>query len=325
MQQKKRASLKDVAKLAGVNFTLVSKYLNHNPQARMSEDTRKRINDAIRELNYRPSSTARSLRYGHTSTIGLISSNLTNPYNAHVVDLVLRLTRERGYQLLIALNDLGKGDAELIRTLFANDVDGILLGGEIVLTGRPDCPAGIYDGASQGISQIFPELDKPLTEALESNPGTIGGLFFQKNWKDALMRTARQLKRKVNCLQCPMPLPKRIKAIHDFLEKNRPDVIVTSGWHTLDILTRNILPVMPGYVPRIIGYANCTGPFFDTPFLSGLIYSSTTELIKSSCDILISQIANNDTSAISKTIPARYISAESDEFRKFITQDFQIT
>lgn len=291
----------------------------------MSEETRQRVSEAIRVLNYRPSATARSLRYGHNRTIGFISSNLTNPYNAHVIDLVLRLARERGYQLLIALNDLGKEDTELIGTLFANDVDGILLGGEIVLAGKPDCPAGIYDGSSKGISQVLPDIDGPMLEALQGTSGTIGGLFFQKNWKDTLKRSAKKLQREAFCLQCPMPLQKRIQEIRDFLEKHRPDTIVTSGWHTLDILTKHILPEQPGYTPKIIGYANCTGPFFNTPYLTGLIYSSTTLLLQNSLETLISQIETNDTTKVLKKIPAKFIPANSPEFTEFITQEFQIT
>ena len=45
-------TLKDVAKLAGVSFTLVSKYLNRNPQARMTPETRERIDRAIARTDH---------------------------------------------------------------------------------------------------------------------------------------------------------------------------------------------------------------------------------------------------------------------------------
>lgn len=61
-----RVTLKDVAKEAGISFTLVSKYLTHNPNARMREETKQRIDEAIKKLNYRPSSVARSLKNGTT-------------------------------------------------------------------------------------------------------------------------------------------------------------------------------------------------------------------------------------------------------------------
>ena len=96
-------TLKDVAKLAGVSFTLVSKYLNRNPQARMTPETRERIDRAIAELGYRPSAAARSLRRGCTRTLGLVIGNLTNAYFAHFADAALREANAAGYQLLISL------------------------------------------------------------------------------------------------------------------------------------------------------------------------------------------------------------------------------
>ncbi len=71
-----RPTLKDVAEKAGVNFTLVSKYINGNPQARMTPETRERIDSAIRELNYRPSASARALRIGRNRTIGMVSGEI---------------------------------------------------------------------------------------------------------------------------------------------------------------------------------------------------------------------------------------------------------
>lgn len=63
-----RVTLKDVARLANVNFTLVSKYINQTPGVRMRPETRQRIESAIHELKYQPITVARrpSLRaYGY--------------------------------------------------------------------------------------------------------------------------------------------------------------------------------------------------------------------------------------------------------------------
>ena len=78
-----KTTLKDVAKLAGVNFTLVSKYINNNPSARMTLETKEKIQKAIEELDYHPSKVARALRSGKTNTVGLLIGNLTNKYFAH--------------------------------------------------------------------------------------------------------------------------------------------------------------------------------------------------------------------------------------------------
>ena len=321
----KNASLKDVAELAGVSFTLVSKYLTNNPQARMSPETKERIDNAIRKLNYRPSATARSLRYGRSHTIGFISTNLTNPYHAHVVDLALRLARTKGYQLLIALDEVSNGDAELIERLFASEVDGILLCGNMVLTGRPTCPISIYDGAAKEVFHLGPDIMQPLADAMQNTGGSVGGLFFQRNWEEAFIATTRELNREAYMLHCPIPLEERKEAIRKFLGEHRPELLITSGWHTLTMITEMFLPEMPDYNPRIVCQANCTGPFFDEPHIQGVIYSSTTELIRHSLDLLLAQIEDREQDEINPLIPARYVSADDPEYRNFITREFHLT
>ncbi len=57
-----RTRIKDIAERVGVSTALVSMYLNDHPLARMSEDTKRKIDEAVREMNYQPSATARSLK-----------------------------------------------------------------------------------------------------------------------------------------------------------------------------------------------------------------------------------------------------------------------
>ena len=122
-----RATLKDVAKEAGISFTLVSKYLTNNPNARMREETKKRIDEAVKKLNYRPSSVARSLKNGTTKTIGLVISNLRNPYFSLFADYTLREAKAAGYQLLISLCDYGKEEEQKsLYSLMERQCDGIL-------------------------------------------------------------------------------------------------------------------------------------------------------------------------------------------------------
>lgn len=123
-----KPTLKDVAKLAGVNFTLVSKYLNHSSQARMTPETRARIDSALKELNYRPSASARTLRSGKSRTIGLVCGDLTNAYSAHFANLILNFLREHGYQLLIAVRG-SEADCAALDFLTDRDVDGLILSG----------------------------------------------------------------------------------------------------------------------------------------------------------------------------------------------------
>lgn len=72
------ATLYDVAKLAGVSKTLVSRFINNKPG--VSEKSKKAIAKAMKELNYTPNELARSLVLQKTSTIGVILDSLCEPY-----------------------------------------------------------------------------------------------------------------------------------------------------------------------------------------------------------------------------------------------------
>ena len=72
------ASIYDVAKLAGVSKTLVSRVINN--QKGVGEKSRQRILDAMEELNYRPNAIARSLVLQRTNIIGVIMDNLCQPF-----------------------------------------------------------------------------------------------------------------------------------------------------------------------------------------------------------------------------------------------------
>ena len=76
-----RVTLKTIAEKAGVSVSLVSMHLNHHPLSeRIADETRKRIDAAVKELNYRPSITARTLRNGKSRTIGLVIGQIAGIY-----------------------------------------------------------------------------------------------------------------------------------------------------------------------------------------------------------------------------------------------------
>lgn len=88
------ATIKDVAKLAGVSICTVSRALadknNIKPQ------TRERVLSAARELDYKPNFSARSLKIGSTNTLGLIVPDITNPYYPKVAKALRNMPAGRG-------------------------------------------------------------------------------------------------------------------------------------------------------------------------------------------------------------------------------------
>ncbi len=93
------AVIKDVAYLAGLSVSAVSKYLK-NPDS-VRPDTRQKIESAIKELNYVPSTEARALRTGLTGMISIISPNITNPFFAELFSIIQTSAAERGYTAIL--------------------------------------------------------------------------------------------------------------------------------------------------------------------------------------------------------------------------------
>ena len=92
--------MSDVAKLAGVGTMTVSRVLSGS--VRVSEDTAKRVFDAIATLNYRPNEVARSLRDQRTHQIGVIVPNLLDPFFAICAQTVSMVAKEHAYSVVIA-------------------------------------------------------------------------------------------------------------------------------------------------------------------------------------------------------------------------------
>ncbi|MGG4609212.1 ribose operon transcriptional repressor RbsR [Providencia sp. Me31A] len=120
------ATMKDVARLAGVSTSTVSHVINKNRY--VSESITLRVNSAIKELNYAPSAVARSLKMNRTNTIGMLLTTSNNPFYAEVVRGVERSCYERGYSLILCNTegDLQRMDHSL-ETLLQKRVDGLLI------------------------------------------------------------------------------------------------------------------------------------------------------------------------------------------------------
>lgn len=123
-----RATLHEVAQLAGVDVSTASRVLRGDLNQRVSEETRQRILDAAKQLAYQANFTARSLRAAKTFTLGIAIPQLDNPVFAQMIVGVERGARERGYSLLIAhIEGGGMDDTAYERLATANRVDGLLI------------------------------------------------------------------------------------------------------------------------------------------------------------------------------------------------------
>lgn len=93
-------TLEQVAKKAGVSSATVSRVLNNASTVKNS--TRARVMRAASELNYHPNLHARSLARGHSRTLGIILSNMENPFFFDIFQTLESLARARGYEAVVA-------------------------------------------------------------------------------------------------------------------------------------------------------------------------------------------------------------------------------
>jgi DNA-binding LacI/PurR family transcriptional regulator len=125
MTARRHATATDVARLAGVSQSAVSRAFT--PGASIAEETRARVEDAARELGYRPNAIARSLTTRRSRIIGVAAAYLQNHFYPEVLEALSRGLQARGYQLLLFTPDAGRHADPQLQDVLAWRVDGLIL------------------------------------------------------------------------------------------------------------------------------------------------------------------------------------------------------
>jgi LacI family transcriptional regulator len=129
--RRRRPTIYDVARLAGVSTATVSRALNDT--GRVAAAKRAAIDAAVEQLGYRPNTIARSLVTRSTQTIALLLPEITNPFYAELVTGIQQLTLERDYTMLLCTTDFDPEQEErYLRLLRAKHVDGALVDGLVL-------------------------------------------------------------------------------------------------------------------------------------------------------------------------------------------------
>ena len=148
----KNVTIKDVAKAAGVSYSTVSRALTGSPE--ISEETRSRILQICKEMNYTVNTVARSMVKKSTKLLGLIIPSVNNPFMSELAYHIDRQARARGYNIILCNSSR---DPELERELFelmiGRQVDGILLS-----------PAGM-----ESYEKLYPYLSRIPTVFIGEN------------------------------------------------------------------------------------------------------------------------------------------------------------
>ena len=203
-------TLKDVAKNADVSTTTVSYVLNDTGS--VSKQVKNRILATIKKLGYTPSRTAQAMRTGRSKSLGLILSDITNPFFPELAQKIEDAAYNQGFAIILVdcQNDLEK-EEEGISILIRHGVDGVLW-----------CP--VSDAIPESISRLSAPLvviDRPIEgfDIVQSN-----------HHKGGIMLSEFVLKlghRKIGLLLGPQSLSSQAQRKKGFIEnaKNKLEIL----------------------------------------------------------------------------------------------------
>ena len=309
-----RATLKDVAKEAGISFTLVSKYLTNNPNARMREETKKRIDEAVKKLNYRPSSVARSLKNGTTKTIGLVISNLRNPYFSLFADYTLREAKAAGYQLLISLCDYGKEEEQKsLYSLMERQCDGILYCEQMFpeIHINRNCPLVLLEQKSDRFLYAKSDDSDSLPQAVahlasRGHSGIFSVCSEYCDWQPILEEECRKRHLHLKSRTTIPDLNARREILHEIC-REAPSAILSYGWQTTVQLLRLIELEYPDYKPDIITNYHFPHPLFSNPRIIGVIWNDLPNLVRETVALLLKKVEGGTGKSLE--LPTRFFPA----------------
>lgn len=119
-------TLKDVAEKSGVTVTTVSRVLNN--RGYISEETRKKVYEAMKELNYHPNELARSLTKKRTNVIGVIVPSIAHPFFSKVVNYLEYYAAQRDYKIMLCnSHHQREKEIEYFDMLKSNKVAGVVM------------------------------------------------------------------------------------------------------------------------------------------------------------------------------------------------------
>ena len=124
-RNEKTITLKDVAIEAGISLATASRVISR--KGYFSEVNKKKVLKAVKKLSYKPNRLARSLKLRHTNTIGLMITDIINPFYSYLTDGVLDCSKKYGYHIIVCVTDEDpKQEREYLKVLMEERAAGII-------------------------------------------------------------------------------------------------------------------------------------------------------------------------------------------------------
>lgn len=148
------SSIKDVAREAGVSTATVSHVVNNTRF--VSDEVRARVLGAVERCGYYPNAHARSLASGRSQTLGLVVSDISNPFFPELIKSIEAAAFERGYDLVLSNTNYDPGrTSHYVRRFIERKAAGV-----VVMTSELD-KALVGELARRDVSVVFLDLGKP--------------------------------------------------------------------------------------------------------------------------------------------------------------------
>ena len=181
------ATIKDVARMAGVSMATVSKYLNGG---NVRAENLEAIRHAIETLDYRVNPFARNLKTQRSRSIGILLPNMTAPFYGNVVTALDKALRTHGYHTLISCYGANHGlERDNLKFLLSNGIDGLVYVPEDLsanefqeLTDNCNIPTVQVDRAIQGVN-----TDKVLVDNADAMYEAVNHLIGKNHQRIAMI------------------------------------------------------------------------------------------------------------------------------------------
>ncbi|RHV67513.1 LacI family transcriptional regulator [Clostridium sp. OM02-18AC] len=312
-----KVKITDVARKAGVSTATVS-YVINNSRA-VGAETKKKVEDAIRELNYVPNLSARKLKKGKSHLIGLILPNCYSISSISIIESCEQYLSEHGYHiLLMTTNQNHDAEKEALQIFSSGIVDGILLES---LCDTPDAiiqelpvylPAVVIDNCYSGlpVDRIGYSANSVMQEAVASliakghkKIGLLSGPRYLSGTQDTLTSFQNAtahfgLSKENSPFVCTRRSEGRIRQAVSELHANGCSAVIFSNFNMLldsfqDPLTGQIS--IPSDMEVLSFYESST----DKGFYESIskIYRPSDQMAKIACRLLLNRI-QGDTSPI---------------------------
>lgn len=271
---KARPTMLDVAQMAGVSLKTVSRVVNQEP--RVNEETRKRVEAAIRSLGFRRNDIARSLRQGQTSlTVGLVIEDIANPFYAHLARGVEQIAQRHHHMLIISNSEENsQRERELVNAMLRRRVSGLLivpagrdhsylqrevrLGTPVIFLDRPPVNLEVdtilldsYGGAHTAIEHLLNQGHRRIG-LICGDPSVHTGAGRVAGYRAALQEWGIPLEQSLICFGCDEPI-KAEAAVRRLLALQDPPTALFADNNRICIAALRALRTSPRR-PALIGF-----------------------------------------------------------------------